>query len=85
MVELVVNVNVELVKVGVLFYQLKNLIFNSREKKDGWRLSCQVAVKNDLGIYVPDDIFGVKEWECEVLSNNVATFIEKTCSPNCRG
>ena len=52
--------------------------FNSREKKDGWRLSCQVAVKNDLRIYVPDDIFGVKEWECEVISNNnVATFIKE--------
>ena len=52
--------------------------FNSREKKDGWRLSCQVTVKNDLRIYVPDDIFGVKEWECEVISNdNVATFIKE--------
>ena len=52
--------------------------FNSREKKEGWRLSCQVAVKNDLRIYVPDDIFGVKEWECEVISNdNVATFIKE--------
>ena len=52
--------------------------FNSGEKKDGWRLSCQVPVKNDLKIAVPDDVFGVKEWECEVISNdNVATFIKE--------
>ena len=52
--------------------------FNSKEKKDGWRLSCQVTVKNDLKITIPDEVFGVKEWECEVLSNdNVATFIKE--------
>ena len=52
--------------------------FNSREKNDGWRLSCQVAVKNDMKIQVPEEIFGVKEWECEVISNdNVATFIKE--------
>ncbi|MEL0115041.1 MAG: NADH:ubiquinone reductase (Na(+)-transporting) subunit F [Gammaproteobacteria bacterium] len=52
--------------------------FNSREKNEGWRLSCQVAVKNDLKISVPDEVFGVKEWECEVISNdNVATFIKE--------
>jgi Na+-transporting NADH:ubiquinone oxidoreductase subunit F len=49
--------------------------FNSTQQKDGWRLSCQVPVKNDLKINVPEDVFGVKEWECEVISNeNVATF-----------
>ena len=52
--------------------------FNTREKNEGWRLSCQVAVKNDLKINVPEEIFGVKEWECEVISNeNVATFIKE--------
>ena len=52
--------------------------FNTRERNDGWRLSCQVAVKNDLKINVPEEIFGVKEWECEVISNdNVATFIKE--------
>ena len=51
--------------------------FNSKEKKDGWRLSCQVPVKNDLKITIPEEVFGVKEWECEVISNdNVATFIK---------
>ena len=52
--------------------------FNPTQQKDGWRLSCQVPVKNDLKINVPDDVFGVKEWECEVISNdNVATFIKE--------
>ena len=52
--------------------------FNAKEKKDGWRLSCQVAVKNDLKITIPEEVFGVKEWECEVISNdNVATFIKE--------
>ena len=52
--------------------------FNSKEKKDGWRLSCQVPVKNDLKITIPEEVFGVKEWECEVVSNdNVATFIKE--------
>ena len=52
--------------------------FNATEQKQGWRLSCQVPVKNDLKINVPDDVFGVKEWECEVISNdNVATFIKE--------
>tara|TARA_B100000029_G_scaffold510427_1_gene601880 strand:- start:9791 stop:11020 length:1230 start_codon:yes stop_codon:yes gene_type:complete len=52
--------------------------FNTKEKNDGWRLSCQVSVKDDLKIVIPDEIFGVKEWECEVASNeNVATFIKE--------
>jgi Na+-transporting NADH:ubiquinone oxidoreductase subunit NqrF len=37
-----------------------------------------VAVKNDLKIKIPEEVFGVKEWECEVVSNeNVATFIKE--------
>ena len=52
--------------------------FNKREIKDGWRLSCQVAVKQDMDIEVEDSCFGVKKWECEVVSNdNVATFIKE--------
>lgn len=49
-----------------------------QEKEEGVRLSCQVKVKNDLKIRVPDEIFGIKKWECEVVSNyNVATFIKE--------
>ncbi|WP_319484206.1 NADH:ubiquinone reductase (Na(+)-transporting) subunit F [uncultured Cohaesibacter sp.] len=48
-----------------------------REAKEGDRLSCQVAVKQDMKIEVPEEVFGVKKWECTVRSNdNVATFIK---------
>ena len=52
--------------------------FNRREAAEGWRLSCQVAVKHDMKIEVPEEVFGVKRWECTVESNpNVATFIKE--------
>lgn len=52
--------------------------FTRGEAKDGWRLSCQTAVKQDMSIEVPAEFFGVKRWECEVISNdNVATFIKE--------
>src|SRR5690606_1867645 len=52
--------------------------FTRREVRDNWRLSCQVAVKQDMKIRIPEDAFGVKRWECEVISNhNVATFIKE--------
>ena len=52
--------------------------FNRREAKEGWRLSCQVPVKQNMTIDVPEDVFGVKQWECTVESNpNVATFIKE--------
>ncbi|WP_406664241.1 NADH:ubiquinone reductase (Na(+)-transporting) subunit F [Gallaecimonas sp. GXIMD1310] len=51
---------------------------NKREAKEGCRLSCQVAVKQDMQIEVPEEIFGVKQWECTVISNdNKATFIKE--------
>jgi len=49
-----------------------------REAKEGCRLSCQVAVKQDMDIEVEDEIFGVQQWECSVISNdNKATFIKE--------
>ena len=52
--------------------------FTRREADEGWRLSCQTPVKQDLKIQVPDEVFGVKQWECTVVSNeNVATFIKE--------
>lgn len=52
--------------------------FTRREIKDGWRLGCQLAVKQDLCIDLDEEFFGVKRWECEVVSNNnVATFIKE--------
>ncbi len=51
---------------------------NKREAKAGCRLACQVAVKQDMDIEVEDEIFGVQQWECEVISNdNQATFIKE--------
>ena len=52
--------------------------FTNREKKEGWRLSCQVPVKDNMKIQVPDEVFGARKWVCEVISNeNVATFIKE--------
>jgi Na+-transporting NADH:ubiquinone oxidoreductase subunit F len=52
--------------------------FTKREAQEGWRLACQVAVKQDMKIEVEDEVFGVKKWECTVESNpNVATFIKE--------
>ena len=52
--------------------------FNRREAAEGWRLSCQTAVKQDMEIEVPEEVFGVKQWEATVESNdNVATFIKE--------
>jgi len=51
---------------------------NKREATCGDRLSCQVAVKQDMEIEVPEEVFGVKKWRCKVRSNdNVATFIKE--------
>jgi len=49
-----------------------------KEQKDNWRLACQVKVKNDMKIGIPEEIFGIKKWECEVVSNySVASFIKE--------
>ena len=48
------------------------------EIKDNVRLACQVKVKSDMDIRIPDEIFNIQKWECEVVSNeNVATFIKE--------
>ena len=52
--------------------------FTRKEQMSDWRLACQVKVRNDMDIQVPPEIFGIKKWECEVISNhNVATFIKE--------
>jgi Na+-transporting NADH:ubiquinone oxidoreductase subunit F len=53
-------------------------MISKREASEHYRLSCQVAVKQDMKIRVPDEVFGVQKYECEVVSNrNVATFIKE--------
>ena len=52
--------------------------FTRKQIKEHYRLGCQCKVKGDLAVTVPDSVLGVKEWECEVISNkNVATFIKE--------
>ncbi|MGK0440808.1 MAG: Na+-transporting NADH:ubiquinone oxidoreductase subunit F [Pseudohongiellaceae bacterium] len=52
--------------------------FTKREVKEGLRLSCQTPVKQDMKIEVPEEVFGIKQWETTVASNeNVATFIKE--------
>ncbi|GGP63711.1 Na(+)-translocating NADH-quinone reductase subunit F [Shewanella algicola] len=49
-----------------------------KEAKEGCRLACQVAVRTDMELEVDEEIFGVKKWQCEVISNdNQATFIKE--------
>ncbi len=52
--------------------------FTRKQIQENWRLACQVKVKQDLKIKVPEQVLGVKKWECEVVSNkNVASFIKE--------
>ena len=52
--------------------------FSRKEQSEHWRLACQTKVKEDMQVIVPEEVFGVKEWECEVISNrNVSTFIKE--------
>ena len=52
--------------------------FTKREIAEGWRLGCQVKVKQDMEIEIPEEIFGIKKWEATVVSNyNVASFIKE--------
>lgn len=49
-----------------------------REMKENWRVACQVKVKEDMKIHIPEEIFSIQKFECEVISNgNVATFIKE--------
>src|SRR5688572_24532997 len=52
--------------------------FTRKEIQENWRLGCQVKVRQDMKINIPEEIFGIKKWECEVVSNyNVASFIKE--------
>jgi Na+-transporting NADH:ubiquinone oxidoreductase subunit F len=56
----------------------ETIYFTRKEQHDNWRLGCQVKVREDMKIKVPAEIFNIKKWECEVVSNkNVATFIKE--------
>lgn len=52
--------------------------FSYKQQHDDWRLACQVKVKENLDMRIPEEVLGIKKWECEVVSNNnVATFIKE--------
>jgi Na+-transporting NADH:ubiquinone oxidoreductase subunit F len=52
--------------------------FSRKQQQEKWRLACQVKVKEDMKVEVPEEVLGIKKWECEVVSNhNVATFIKE--------
>jgi len=52
--------------------------FTRKEQQNNWRLGCQVKIREDMKIQVPEEVMGIKKWECEVVSNhNVATFIKE--------
>lgn len=52
--------------------------FTRKQQQDNWRLGCQVKVKQDMKIKIPEEVLGIKKWECEVVSNdNVATYIKE--------
>jgi len=52
--------------------------FTRKEQMNNWRLGCQVKIREDMSINVAPEIFGIKKWECEVVSNhNVASFIKE--------
>lgn len=52
--------------------------FTRKEIANNWRLGCQVKVKEDMDIKIPEEVFGIKKWECTVKSNyNVASFIKE--------
>ena len=52
--------------------------FSRKEVKEGARLSCQVKVKQDMNIHIPEEVFGIKKWDGVVVRNyNVASFIKE--------
>jgi Na+-transporting NADH:ubiquinone oxidoreductase subunit F len=52
--------------------------FTRKEQQQQWRLGCQVKIREDMAIQIPEEVMGIKKWECEVISNqNVATFIKE--------
>ena len=52
--------------------------FTRKEQQNNWRLGCQVKIREDMVIRLPEEILGIKKWECEVVSNrNVASFIKE--------
>jgi Na+-transporting NADH:ubiquinone oxidoreductase subunit F len=68
----------QIVKGGGSILPTETGFFTRKEQQNNWRLGCQVKIREDMEIKVPEAILGIKKWECEVVSNhNVATFIKE--------
>jgi Na+-transporting NADH:ubiquinone oxidoreductase subunit F len=69
---------VKVLKGGGKLLPTESSLINRREASDGYRLSCQVAIKDDLRIELPREVFGVRRWPCRVRSNrSLSTFIKE--------
>jgi Na+-transporting NADH:ubiquinone oxidoreductase subunit F len=69
---------VRVVSGGGAILPTETSFINKREAAEHYRLSCQVAVKQDMQVHVPDEVFGVRRIDCTVVSNdNVASFIKE--------
>jgi Na+-transporting NADH:ubiquinone oxidoreductase subunit F len=69
---------VQLLSGGGAILPTERSLINKRDAADHYRLSCQVTVKQDMKVQVPDEVFGVKRYDCTVVSNNnVASFIKE--------
>ncbi len=52
--------------------------FSYKQQHENWRLACQVKVKENIEMHVPEEVLGIKKWECEVVSNrNISTFLKE--------
>ncbi len=68
----------QVIKGGGSILPTETGFFTRKEQQNNWRLGCQVKIREDMDILVPEAILGIKKWECEVVSNhNVATFIKE--------
>lgn len=56
----------------------ETIFFTRKEQQNDWRLACQVKIREDIKVKIPEEVMGIKKWECEVVSNrNVASFIKE--------
>lgn len=70
--------HVQVIEGGGSILPTEKGFFTRKEQMNNWRLGCQVKVREDMKINVAPEIFGIKKWECEVVSNhNVASFIKE--------
>lgn len=70
--------NVKVLEGGGEILETEMSHISKKEAREGERLACQVSIKTDMKVEVEEEVFGVKKWECTVISNdNVATFIKE--------